>query len=133
MTGYYATAYKTGVYPTIVSDTIYMWARPHGKNDYAPDPACGRPYNADWTSDTLWVVLFSTGPGTLTLTQGSSSSTNNVVAGVNKLQLPSGVTSSGVTAVLKRNSATVFTYTAPIMFTHNPPNYNFNAFVFNGP
>lgn len=38
MTSYYATAYKTGAYPTISMDKIYVWARPHPKNAISPDP-----------------------------------------------------------------------------------------------
>ncbi|KAG9041126.1 hypothetical protein FS837_012717 [Tulasnella sp. UAMH 9824] len=133
MSAYYIQAYKTGVYPTIVQDKIYMWARPHGKSDSAPDPAAGRPNNADWTDDYLWIVLFSTGNGSLTVTQGSSQATWSVGPGVNKLKLASGVTSTGVTATLSRNSQQVFSYSAPITFTHSPATYNFNAFVFAGP
>ncbi|KAG9003868.1 hypothetical protein FRB90_011102 [Tulasnella sp. 427] len=131
MSGYYIQMYKTGVAPTITQDKIYMWARPHGKSDSAND-YIGRPNNADWTNDYVWIVLFATGPGTLTVTQGSSSGTFGVYAGVNKLQLASAVASS-VTATLTRTSAQVFSYTAPISFTHTPATYNFNAYVFNGP
>ncbi|KIO26834.1 glycoside hydrolase family 71 protein [Tulasnella calospora MUT 4182] len=134
ISGYYIQAYKTGVAPTIIQDKIYMWARPHGKSDNAPnDNYIGRPNNADWTDDYLWIVLFSTGSGTLQVTQGSSQATWQVTAGVNKLKLASGVTSSGVTATLTRGSAQVFSYFAPITFTHSPSTYNFNAFVFSGP
>ncbi|KAG8908652.1 hypothetical protein FRB99_004940 [Tulasnella sp. 403] len=133
LTGYYAKAWKSGQWPTITKDTIYMWARPHGAADTAPDPSCGRPNNADWTSDKFWVILFATAPGQLKLQQGTSSSITNVIAGVNKLSLPSAVTNTGVYATLARNGVLVFSYFAPITFTHSPPRYNFNAFVFSGP
>lgn len=81
----------------------------------------------------LWVLLFSTAPGQLTVTQATNTIIANVTAGVNKVQLPSAVTSVGVTAVLTRSGAQVFSYSAPITFTHSPPTYNFNAFVFQGP
>lgn len=38
MTNYYATAFKTGSYPAITEDKLYMWARPHPKDANAPDP-----------------------------------------------------------------------------------------------
>lgn len=38
MTSYYATAYKTGSYPSVTSDKIYVWARTHPKNANSPDP-----------------------------------------------------------------------------------------------
>lgn len=133
LTGYYVNAFKTGVYPNIVTDKIFLWARPHGKDDSAPDPWCGRPNNAEWTDDYVWALLFATAPGTLELSQGPSRGLFDVNAGVNKLKLPSGVTNAGVTAVLRRAGVPIFSYTAPITFTHNPPSYNFNAFVFVGP
>jgi glucan endo-1,3-alpha-glucosidase len=46
MTAYYAEAFKTGVYPTIAEDKIYMWTRPHSKDADAPD-SVGKPSNFD--------------------------------------------------------------------------------------
>lgn len=48
LAGYYIKAYKSGIYPTIVADKIWMWARPHGAADWAPDPWCGEPSNTAW-------------------------------------------------------------------------------------
>ncbi len=36
MTKYFATAYKTGSYPAITNDIVYVWARPHPKDANAP-------------------------------------------------------------------------------------------------
>ena len=44
LTQYYATAFKTGSYPTIEKDQIYMWSRPHSSSAQAPDPV-GQPDN----------------------------------------------------------------------------------------
>lgn len=49
MTSYYATAYKTGSYPQITEDKLYMWARPHTKDANAPDPV-GKPDNYELVS-----------------------------------------------------------------------------------
>lgn len=38
LTKYYATAFKTGQYPAVEQDQIYMWSRPHSTNAQAPDP-----------------------------------------------------------------------------------------------
>ena len=42
MTAYYASAFKTGAYPTIQHDKVYVWARPHPRgahsSDYLPRP-----------------------------------------------------------------------------------------------
>ena len=48
MTSYYAAAYKTGVYPAISQDKVYIWSRPHPKNANVPQDHVGRPNNADW-------------------------------------------------------------------------------------
>ena len=51
MTNYYATAYKTGNYPEITEDKLYMWARPHPKDANAPD-GVGKPDNFDIVSSS---------------------------------------------------------------------------------
>ncbi|KAG8932422.1 hypothetical protein FRC03_011917 [Tulasnella sp. 419] len=125
---YYATGFKNGAYPPITQDQIYLWARPHGKNDVASSDSVGRPNNADWTQDYLWAVLFSTGTGTLTLSSGSNTQSFNVVAGVNRFQLAQNV--GGVNARLVRGSTTIFNFTpSGFTFTHSPSTYNFNAYV----
>ncbi|KAG9003586.1 hypothetical protein FRB94_014547 [Tulasnella sp. JGI-2019a] len=133
MTGYWTSYFKTGKAPTIIHDKIFIWGRPHGVNDSPTQgDAAGRPQNADWVSDKLWIVLFSTGAGTLQVTQGSSSSTYQVVGGVNKLSMPLGV-ANDATAVLTRHGHQVFHFNALIAFSHSTPHYNFNTRVASGP
>ena len=43
MTNYYATAFRTGTYPPITEDQIYMWARPHPKDAIAWNDTVGKP------------------------------------------------------------------------------------------
>ena len=38
LTQYYATAFKTGQFPTIEKDQIVMWSRPHSTSATSPDP-----------------------------------------------------------------------------------------------
>ena len=52
MTSYYATAFKTGTYPAISKDQIFMWSRPHPANATAPDPVA-RPANYQIVSPFL--------------------------------------------------------------------------------
>lgn len=133
MTGYWTSYFKTGVAPTITHDKIFVWGRPHGVNDNPTQgDSVGRPQNADWVTDKLWIVLFSTGSGSLTVTQGSSHQVHNVVHGVNKISQPLGVSKS-VTAVLTRKGHQVFHWTTPIAFTHSPAHYNFNTHAASGP
>ncbi len=44
MTKHYATAFKTGSYPDVTEDKLYLWARPHPKDADAPD-GVGKPTN----------------------------------------------------------------------------------------
>lgn len=55
MTNYYATAYKTGTYPQITEDKLYLWARPHPKDANAPDPV-GKPTNYELVSASYFCL-----------------------------------------------------------------------------
>ncbi|EMD39964.1 glycoside hydrolase family 71 protein [Gelatoporia subvermispora B] len=129
MTNYYATAFKTGSYPNITQDKLYMWARPHPTNANSPDPV-PKPTNFQLDQDTLWAVVFATAPATVTLATADSTSQDFFVpAGVTKLSLQ--LTPGGyMQGTISRNGNTVVdlkpdNYT----FNPNPPTYNYNAFV----
>lgn len=47
MTKYYATAWKTGSYPTITKDQIFLSSRPHSRDAVIDDPV-GKPSNWQW-------------------------------------------------------------------------------------
>lgn len=85
-------------------------------------------------SDTLFVILFATGAGQLTVAQGGTTWTAPVVAGPNKLNHTLVATAS-VTAVLRDADAReVFTFTAPLVYGQDTPSgYNFNAITASGP
>ena len=53
MTNYFATAYKTGSYPTVTTDKVYLWARPHPKDASSSDPV-GKPANFDIVSTSFF-------------------------------------------------------------------------------
>lgn len=58
MTSYYAAAFKTGSYPSVSKDQIFMWSRPHPALATAPDPV-GPPTNHEivgFFSDIFFVV-----------------------------------------------------------------------------
>ncbi|KAI0310822.1 glycoside hydrolase family 71 protein [Amylostereum chailletii] len=129
MTNYYAQAFKTGSFPAITEDKIYMWSRTHPKDANAPD-AVGKPDNFQMTEDAVWAVVMATSPGQVTLqTSDTNSQTVDVVPGVNKLSIP---ISAGDTmyAKLVRNGQTVVELKPDgFSFNGSPPSYNFNAFV----
>lgn len=50
LTKYYATAWKTGTYPAITKNQIFLTARPHSKNAVCTSDSVARPTNAAWVS-----------------------------------------------------------------------------------
>ncbi|KAG9017302.1 hypothetical protein FRB93_007415 [Tulasnella sp. JGI-2019a] len=133
MTGYFASYYKTGNRPTVTADKIFMWGRTQPASQSIGSDPIGPVQNAGWVADTLFVVLFATSSGTLTINQGGSTWTTAVVVGPNRLSHALVATTS-VTAVLTRNSQTVFTFTAPLIFGQgSPSSYNFNCISASGP
>jgi glucan endo-1,3-alpha-glucosidase len=129
LTSYYATAFKTGAYPTIKSDSITLWSRSHPASAVATSDSLGRPAGWEWTDDNLYAVVLATAAGSVTLTSGSTSQTFDVAPGLNKLKIPSAVGTIGAT--LTRNGATVVQYSAGTAFSFvtNPTTYNYNYFV----
>ena len=53
LASYYARAFKSGVYPPIETDTIYMWARPHLKTAVTED-AVPRPQKWELVRCDSW-------------------------------------------------------------------------------
>ncbi|KAI0073437.1 hypothetical protein K474DRAFT_1603338 [Panus rudis PR-1116 ss-1] len=125
---YYITAFKTGSYPPITKDRIFLWGRLYPAAANAPDPVA-KPNNWQWTDDFLWAVVLLPSPGSVTLTCGPNSQTFSVSAGLSKLKLPF-TTSCSVSSQIVRNGVTTVSFNPPgFNFNTNPPSYNFNAFV----
>lgn len=55
LSGYFARAFKDGVYPLIEEDQIYMWARPHPKDAEAVDDNVSRPRNWELVRTVLLI------------------------------------------------------------------------------
>ncbi|KAJ3775236.1 glycoside hydrolase [Lentinula raphanica] len=107
---YYIEGFKTGSYPTISTDTIYFWSRPHPAGINANNDGLARPQGWDWTSDTLWAAVFCSSTCDVTLQVGSySQDFNNLAYGVNKIELP--LNSYGhVTVKMRKNGQEVINY-----------------------
>ncbi|TFK52554.1 glycoside hydrolase family 71 protein [Heliocybe sulcata] len=131
MTSYFATAYKTGSYPAITQDKLYLWSRTHPKDASAPD-SVGKPSNFELTQDALWAVVMSTAPATVTLTTSpSNSQTFSVPAGMSKLSIPisAGDTMKGVISRDGQDVVTLSPSSDDFNFNGSPDAYNYNAFV----
>lgn len=129
LTNYYATAFKTGAYPTITADEIIMWARPHPHDATASSDSIGRPTGWSYTDDYLYAVAMTTDAATVTLTSGSTTETFSVSAGLTKLKIA--LSAGSISGSISRSGNTVASYDAGSAFTYttSPITYNFNYFV----
>ncbi|TDL26045.1 glycoside hydrolase [Rickenella mellea] len=134
LTKYYATAFKSGSYPSITTDKIYAWARPHPKDANAPDPV-GKPDHYDLGADSLFVVVMATQPSTVVLSASdgypstSKTQTFSVPQGVTNLSLPLS-TGDVMRAKMIRGSQTVAELPQNnFTFNGSPTTYNYNAYV----
>ncbi|KAL4266081.1 Glycoside hydrolase family 71 [Pleurotus pulmonarius] len=130
LSGYFARAFKEGVYPSIEEDQIYMWARPHPKDAEAADDNVPRPRNWELTDDTFWVVVLAKAPGMLVLSVGEERSrTIQVTAGVTQAS-HSLEPCKGMEARLYRGGELIVVCKpSGFSFDPHPLVYNFNAFV----
>ncbi|KAI5123868.1 hypothetical protein M0805_005685 [Coniferiporia weirii] len=128
LTSYFVQAYKTGTYPTLSQDKIYLWARPHPKDATASNDSVGKPTNYDASEDAVFAVVIATSAGSVTLSTSSISKTVSVPAGLSQLSLPL-VAGDTISASLSRNSASVVSLSPSFTFNGSPETYNYNAFV----
>ncbi|KAJ3563808.1 hypothetical protein NP233_g8693 [Leucocoprinus birnbaumii] len=126
---YYIVAFKTGKYPPIDKDRVFLWGRLYPKDlDVVADPV-GKPRNWDFTQDSIWAVLFLQAESQITFSCGSARHYVRLPAGVSKIYL--NVTEEcQVTIVVARLGAVVMDFTPKgFTFQRSPKVYNFNAFV----
>ena len=115
---YYASAFKTGSYPSITSDQLFLWTRPHSKNANPSSPTLSKPSNWQYTDDNLYVVVLLTQSAKVTIYSGTNKASWNAPAGLNKFSVPSlpGVVGAtierGGVVVKSYDSSGVFSYTA---------------------
>ncbi|KAL0959330.1 hypothetical protein HGRIS_014591 [Hohenbuehelia grisea] len=125
---YYIQAFKTGSFPPISRDRVFLWARLYPAGADAPDPV-GRPDGWTYTQDILWGTVFLTAPADVTLSCGPSVKTMRVAAGVTKVMLPLVATCDVQAKVVRTNKVVVDHKPQGFRFRTDPPSYNFNAFV----
>ncbi|OJT10982.1 Glucan endo-1,3-alpha-glucosidase agn1 [Trametes pubescens] len=126
---YYIAAYKTGTYPAIAKDRVFLWGRLAPANATAPADSVGKPTNWQWTQDYAWAVALLTAPANVTLSCGSTSQTTLVPAGLAKLKLKLNATCAVKAAVARGGNTTLSLAPAGFSFNMHPSSYNFNAFV----
>src|SRR5258708_2689218 len=151
MTKYYSDAWRTGTYPTITKNQIFLSARPHSRDQDIDSDSVGKPSNWQWvggnasviksisllislykTDDNLYAVVFAASGadgGSLQLSIGTSNGTFSVSTGVNKFKL--GPSPGSPTAVLMDSSGQTLISFSPsgFNFVSNPSAYNFNYYM----
>lgn len=125
---YYIHAFKTGEYPTIVKDQVFMWGRLYPAGADASDHVA-KPKNWGWTEDNIYVVVLLTGRADVTLKCGPTKQEVTLGPGLSKLKIRP-IETCQATVAISRLGVIVVDHSPPgYRFTTGPPSYNFNAFV----
>ncbi|KAH8096821.1 glycoside hydrolase family 71 protein [Cristinia sonorae] len=124
---YYISAFKTGSYPTVTKDKIFLWGRLYPAAATSKDPVA-KPTNWQWTQDYVWGVFLLTSPAQVQITCGTASTRASLPAGLSKISL--GLTAAcSVSASIMRGANTNTFAPKNYNFNLKPPSNNFNAFV----
>ncbi|KAJ2926109.1 hypothetical protein H1R20_g10981, partial [Candolleomyces eurysporus] len=68
---YYITAFKSGAYPPVERDRVFLWGRLYPAKATSPD-GLSKPLNSEFTEDFVWAVVLLTSAGQLRLSCGNS-------------------------------------------------------------
>ncbi|KZT01299.1 glycoside hydrolase family 71 protein [Laetiporus sulphureus 93-53] len=125
----YATVFRSGIYPEITEDQLYIWARPHPKLATASDDSVGDPTNYQLMEDVLWAAVFAKASATVELTT-SVTTTITVPSGVAKTYMVL-ATGYGMSGKIIRDDDTVVSVDPGDAYTFeaDPEYYNLNAYV----
>ncbi|KAG8700281.1 hypothetical protein FRC09_006065 [Ceratobasidium sp. 395] len=129
-TWYYATWWKSGVAPTITTDRVYMWARPHPESSrICSTDGVGAVNNAVWADDLLFISIFLKSSAQVYCYSGSNNlGTKSLDAGVNEFTIPLALGGAGCTVT--RNGVSVISYLpSDFTFTTSPDICNMNAWT----
>jgi hypothetical protein len=124
ISSYYIHRLKTGAYPTIVRDAIYIAHRDQPWNATITGPQTkqfvqwDRGANMSAMQDTVEVLTFFVAPATVTVIIGGVTHTYTAPAGMKSTYLPLGYGTISATAV--RSGTTVSSVTSPITVIQSP-------------
>ncbi|KAJ9116226.1 hypothetical protein QFC24_006817 [Naganishia onofrii] len=127
---YYATAWKTGSFPKITTDQVFVMARPHSAMTTATSDSFGAPTGRDRTQDNFYAQVHLTAPATVYMKTDSKTTTYNGVAGVNRFEAPL-ESGSGVEVLVGRNGQSTTSVVIPdYTFSNSTARYNFSKYAF---
>jgi glucan endo-1,3-alpha-glucosidase len=121
---FYAQAFRTGSYPSISSDSMWLWSRPHPKAANPTAPTLSRPNYWDTTEDNLYAIVLLSSAATVTINSGANTGTWNLQAGVNKLSLASAPGAIGGKIVRSGKQVKSFDSTGQFTYTNTPQDYS---------
>jgi hypothetical protein len=104
---YFISWYKTGVQPTLSSDSIYWFYRTQSQNSNPGVPAVNTATNYGPVADVIYVTANLAAPATLKVTSGSQVSSFNLPAGSSDVQAPFAVGSTPMFEVDRNGSAAI--------------------------
>lgn len=127
LTQYYIAAYKNKAYPTVTSNSIYMWYRPHSINAVATNDPYGQPscQSATCPVDNIYITALLTGSATVTVTSGSSTQSFNGVAGRNYFQF-TGFQTGTPSIKVTQNGSQKLSQSGTMAISNSIVTYNYN-------
>ncbi|KDQ50875.1 glycoside hydrolase family 71 protein [Jaapia argillacea MUCL 33604] len=133
LNAYFIRAFKQGFSlgsPTL-EDRIFVWARPHPKDAWAPD-SVPRPTNWQLTDDNFWVVVLSTREGLVKMWSADDrgdARSYRILPGLLKLSHPLVLDGGMGVEVIRDGNVVARCNPEVYKFQSQPGVYNFNAFV----
>ena len=129
MIKFYAHAFKTGSYPDITVDQLWLWTRPHGKSANPTNPTVRRPDHWETTDDNLYALVLLTESATVSVYSGGNAGVWSLPAGMSKISIASDLGSIG--GDIRRGGKVVksFNSTGRFEYTATPRDYSESARV----
>ena len=113
LTAYYATWFQLGAPPPITHDVLYFFYRREPSSAASPSQSApNKAMGAAAPEDNIELVSFLTAPGTVKITIGGQTYTQNAPAGVSSFKAPTAPGSPVFT--LSRSGSDVFSFQGPV-------------------
>ena len=113
LTGYYAAWFLGGAQPPITHDVLYYFYRREPTNAASPAQSVANKLTGNAAAENnIELVSFLTAPGTLTITIGGRSFTQDAAAGISSFKVPTAPGNPQFS--LSRNGAEIFSFQGPV-------------------
>lgn len=126
---FYSVAWKTGTYPAITQDKVWIWSRAYPAMGTATSDPLGPPSGQSWTNDNFYAQVHLTAAASVILSTNSGSQTFQGTAGINRFSYPLAAGSGIRVQVIRNGQTTVNLSPAGFTFTNSFAHYNFNYII----